>query len=135
MIVVLNSEQVANLLERSPEQILDALRVVIEKWQYRRAAELATYPPKTGGTYRRTGTLGRTWTTARPAWKATSNSFFSSIGNATPYAPLVQGTQQLPRNRRWLTVDTAATRAASALEFEAQQAIGRLASAINKESA
>jgi hypothetical protein len=54
--------------------------------------DLATYPQQSSSTsYRRTGTLGRLWTAARPAYEAQGNGFEARIGNATRYGPFVQG--------------------------------------------
>jgi hypothetical protein len=68
--------------------------------------DLADYPPPPPkSTYRRTGTLGRTWTAALPSFQTIESGFESSIGNATPYASDVQGTDmQSPVHRnRWKT--------------------------------
>lgn len=64
-------------------------------------SKLATYPPAPPqSTYRRTGTLGRRW-----VMRGTRNGFTVEIGNNTPYAPRVQGDEQLPRFREigWKT--------------------------------
>ena len=52
---------------------------------------LADYPAaQASSTYRRSGTLGRTWTAARPEWAPIASGFEASLGNATPYGPWVQ---------------------------------------------
>lgn len=67
---------------------------------------LASYPPKPAlSSYRRTGTLGRTWASARPAFTPISSGFEGSIGNATPYAIYAQGEFQPPWMEHWQTTD------------------------------
>lgn len=54
--------------------------------------DIATYPPQRAEvTYRRTGTLGRTWTT-----KVTKsrNGIKGEVGNKTAYAPFVQEAEE-----------------------------------------
>lgn len=58
------------------------------------AKDLAQYPPiPPQSTYRRTGTLGKTWTAARPDITASGAKFEGSIGNSTPYGPWVQASE------------------------------------------
>lgn len=72
---------------------------------------LATYPPASSRSrYRRTGTLGRTWTAARPAFQVQASGFEAKLGNATPYANEVQGEDQRPAFvGRWRTADQVLT--------------------------
>ena len=54
-------------------------------------SKLADYPPaRAESTYRRTGTLGRLWTIARPVVTSSAHVLEARIGNATPYGPYVQ---------------------------------------------
>jgi len=72
------------------------------------ATYAAEYPPQPAGSdYRRTGTLGRLWTTATPHVTISGHVLDARIGNATPYGPRVQGSaDQAPVHRgRWLTTD------------------------------
>ena len=64
-------------------------------------SKVATYPPQDpNANYRRTGTLGRRWVMV-----ATRNGYRITIGNNTPYAPRVQGEEQVEYFRRvgWKT--------------------------------
>ena len=61
--------------------------------------QLATYPaPPMNSSYRRTGTLGRSWTT-----KVTPgvDGIVGEIGTDVPYAPFVQGGSG-PRQQAWM---------------------------------
>ena len=72
------------------------------------ATYAAGYPPQPPGTnYRRTGTLGRLWTTATPHVTVSGHVLDARIGNATPYGPQVQGPADQARvhRGRWLTTD------------------------------
>lgn len=66
-------------------------------------ADLKKYPAqRSGSNYRRTGTLGRRWTTEV---NATSNDLTGIVGNNTPYGPFVQSEafQASIHKGRWLT--------------------------------
>lgn len=67
----------------------------------------ADYPPPPGGsTYRRTGTLGRLWTSGKPQVSTRGHVLEGRVGNATPYGPNVQGSDQAPVHRgRWKTIE------------------------------
>jgi hypothetical protein len=68
--------------------------------------DLADYPaPPIDSRYRRSGTLGRLWTAARPEWEAIPSGFLGSIGNATPYGAWVQDShdQAWMHKNRWST--------------------------------
>jgi hypothetical protein len=62
--------------------------------------KMAKYPPKVGGWYRRTGTLGRRWTT-----RIENGGQRGVVGNNTEYAPFVQSeARQRPAFKgRWQT--------------------------------
>ena len=61
---------------------------------------LATYPtPLTNSSYRRTGTLGRSWTTAI---SAISDGIRGEVGNNVGYAPYVQGGAATEPNQAWM---------------------------------
>jgi len=97
------SVQIDDRFEGDLQQLLDALgafpdiaqsRVsgAIEKGLLLLQGRMAVYPPAPmGSTYRRTGTLGRTWTSAARVVEMESGAFVSGrVGNATPYGPWVQ---------------------------------------------
>lgn len=68
--------------------------------------DMADYPPPPpGSTYRRTGTLGRRWTSARREVEITGGMLQGRVGNNTPYGPYVQDpAQQAQVHRgRWQT--------------------------------
>ena len=72
------------------------------------ATYAADYPPQPAGSdYRRTGTLGRLWTTATPHMTMSGHVLDARIGNATPYGPWVQDPEQQRRvhRGRWQTTD------------------------------
>jgi hypothetical protein len=90
------------------------IQIPLQKSLYYLANQMAVYPPKRprpmnfrsvrqrkgffaklrSGTikvpYRRTGTLGRLWTSAKPKMDFRKKSFIGEIGNATPYGQFVQ---------------------------------------------
>ena len=67
-------------------KMLAALSVVGRDLQ----ARMAKYPPKkSGGTYKRTGTLGRAWTMEGP--KVKGQDLVVIVGNKVVYAGFVQG--------------------------------------------
>ena len=76
---------------------------VLERAARQMQAELMTYPaPPPSSTYRRTGTLGR-------SWQVEGGHMFWRIGNNTTYAPEVQGEKQRAGHKRtgWLTAEQA----------------------------
>jgi hypothetical protein len=84
------------------EPIIESLAFLVD--------DLATYPsPPPGSTYRRTGTLGRFWTSAVPEILETSQGISGRYGNNLEYAPYVQDEElQAGIHRsRWLTDDGA----------------------------
>ncbi len=96
--------------------------------------ELATYPPAPpNSTYRRTGLLGRTWTSARPEFAPLSSGFEASIGNATPYAEDVQGEQQLVLFKRigWSNTPDVVARRQADTEAYFEAALQRITEAID----
>ena len=67
-------------------------------------SQLATYPaPPSGSSYRRTGTLGRSWVTPPPT--ETPDGLQGEIGNNVTYAPYVQSQERQARvhQGRWPT--------------------------------
>lgn len=63
-------------------------------------SDMATYPTQRPTTYRRTGHLGRRWTT-----KVSQDGSRGEIGNNTPYGPYVQDAQRQaqPHVGHWQT--------------------------------
>lgn len=94
--------------------------------------DLASYPPQPAGTtYRRTGTLGRTWSAARPEFAPLSSGFEASIGNATPYAVYVQGEWQSKGNAHWSTADEVIEQHQAETEGYFDVALQRIAEAVD----
>lgn len=92
-------------------EVINALRQAANLRGFRRGlavagahilAKLASYPPQPpNSSYRRTGRLGRSWTMS-----GGRGGLQVIIGNATPYAPQVQGIDEqldLFREIGWLT--------------------------------
>ncbi len=105
------------------------IRIPLQKSLYLLANRMATYPNKRprpmnfvsakqrrgyfaklrSGTikvpYRRTGTLGRLWTSAKPKIDIGKKEFYGEIGNATPYGQFVQDEnfQALYHQGNWQT--------------------------------
>jgi hypothetical protein len=68
-------------------------------------SDMADYPPqRSGSSYRRTGTLGRTWTTKV---ENIPGGVQGKVGNVTEYAPLVQSEQfqSAVHRGRWTNTD------------------------------
>lgn len=88
------------MLKRAPAVIRKHLQRGMGKGVLgvQRIAQVYPSPP-TGSTYRRTGTLGRRWTTTV---EAVTSGVRGIIENPTSYAPMVQGEQQAAVHRgRW----------------------------------
>lgn len=93
----------------------------------------AYYPPaRSGSRYRRTGTLGRTWTSAHPLFDMSGNRFTGTIGNNTPYAGYVQGgvnddpSQAWMHKGIWQTVDDVEKAGAPGVERQFEIAKGNI---------
>lgn len=103
LIIETDAGAVAEELERRGLRILDVLAGPLDRGAFRVEAGMKVYPaPPSGSTYRRTGTLGRRWTT-RPI--RTTTEVGREIGNNTEYAPRVQSDelQATVHRGRWQT--------------------------------
>ncbi len=71
------------------------------------AGKAAVYPAQSAGsTYRRTGLLGRLWTSSSPQVTMGGTTWEARMENAAPYGPKVMGAEQVEVHRgRWKTVD------------------------------
>jgi hypothetical protein len=93
---------------------------------------LASYPPKPAqSTYRRSGTLGRTWASARPAFTPISSGFEGSVGNPTPYAIYAQGEFQPPWMEHWQTDEDVVGAHRADMEAYFETALQRIVEAID----
>ena len=81
-------------------------------------------PPPEGSTYRRTGTLGRRWTTK----VETLTTFQGTIGNNTVYGPYVQDEAKQARMHkgRWQTIQSVVEEKRSAIVADFQALIRRI---------
>ena len=94
------SELVSRLGEAATSEIL---KPPMHRSVLRLQRDMAQYPsPPAGSTYRRTGTLGRRWTTDV---NVTAHGIRGAVGNNTPYAPWVQAEafQAWMHRGRWQT--------------------------------
>lgn len=93
-------------LQEVPGLLMQAVEVAVAKGLLSMQRDLARYPPQDAlSTYRRTGQLGRLWTSEAPVWEPRTSGFLARIGNATSYGPYVQDeATQNPHNDAWFTV-------------------------------
>jgi hypothetical protein len=100
------------IVQASTEGVMRALR----NFGADSLSDLKEYPPKRGGAYRRTGTLGRRWAMAGP--RRSGDDIVVQVGNTTEYTGYVQGFQpqaQVPKEYKqtrvasrvgWSNIDT-----------------------------
>lgn len=85
-------------------QGLNHLRPAMQRSVYRLQARMAQYPAqRPNSRYRRTGTLGRKWTSKIDQ---SSNELQGKVGNNTYYAPLVQSRRFQAKIHRSLWINT-----------------------------
>ena len=100
------------------------LRPPMQRSVYRLQAGMAKYPAARGGSsYRRTGTLGRRWTSVVTE---SANGLVGTVGNNTSYGPWVQSEmfQAAVHQGRWQTDQDVATKETPAIIADFEQAIG-----------
>lgn len=116
-------------LEHYPDLVRPEMEQAAEAALLSLIPPLADYPAApSSSTYRRTGTLGRTWTTARPEFAPLETGFEASIGNATPYGPFVQGDEQAKMHQgRWKTAQQIAEARRGEIEQYFEKALQRVA--------
>lgn len=91
IIITTSADQVAEELARHGANILDILQGPLDRGAFRIEAAMKVYPSqRSGSTYRRTGTLGRRWTTRRISAPGMAGR---EVGNNTEYAPFVQSSE------------------------------------------
>lgn len=89
--VSLNVDQVVRALDQLGANILQIAEGPISRGAFRVEAGMKKYPPaRPESTYRRTGTLGRRWTTRQIS---APDMVGREIGNNTAYAPFVQAAE------------------------------------------
>lgn len=136
-ITVVNLPSAARMLREHPDLLLAEFQIVTDRLLLEVGAELAEYPDAPpNSSYRRTGTLGRLWTTARPEWQASGSGFEGKLGNATPYGPYVQGERQaLVHRGRWKTVRVIEDARRASIIGRYAAATRRVAEKVNKVTA
>lgn len=91
IVIDTNAGEVAADLERRGLSILGVLQGPLDRGAFRIEAAMKVYPAqRSGSTYRRTGTLGRRWTTRRIS---APGMVGREVGNNTEYAPFVQSSE------------------------------------------
>ena len=84
-------------------ETINVLRAPMQRAVHRLQAAMASYPPqRPGSSYRRTGTLGRRWTTRI---SESGQGITGTVGNNTAYGPFVQSEmfQASVHRGRWQT--------------------------------
>lgn len=107
------------------ERLAPAVRRAVLRMQ----ARMAVYPPQRPGSwYRRTGTLGRRWTSGQPQVRAGGGSIVGRYGNNTEYAPFVQGDDMQARihRGRWQTDEQVARELAGEIARDFEREIERM---------
>lgn len=100
--------------------------------------DLADYPPApVQSHYRRTGTLGRLWTSAKPEFAPLSTGFEARIGNKTRYGLWVQGPkgqrpgQAKQHQGRWKTTEAIVKAHQAEIDAYFERAMERVIEAID----
>lgn len=115
---IIGLDALAAIPSNARRVLMDALGSASEEALLGIIPDLARYPAQpAGSTYRRTGQLGRLWTSAKPSWQASNSGFIGTLGNATSHGPYVQGDEQAASNRHWET-------AADVLDGHAAEIVG-----------
>lgn len=107
---------------------METLRPPMQRSLHRVQRGMADYPPqRQGSSYRRTGTLGRKWTSARPVITSSRDGITGRVGNNTPYGPFVQSAmfQARVHRGRWQTDERVLREALPAITRDFQGAIDR----------
>ncbi len=99
--IQIDSREARNLLDRAPGRINRALRAAMDDSTVLLLRELQTYPPQaTGSTYKRTGTLRRSWMRRVTQEGSAIVGEVVSSGNMAPYNRLVQDQTRQARIHR-----------------------------------
>ncbi len=107
--IITNVDQVIRALDQRGASILDVLQGPLDRGAFRIEAAMKKYPRQRPTRYRRTGTLGRRWTTRRIS---APGMVGREVGNNTEYAPFVQSAElQAYMHRGYWQTDEDVTRA------------------------
>ncbi len=102
---------------------ISTLRPPMQRGVYRMQGGMAKYPQQRAGSrYRRTGTLGRRWTTKI---EQNANGLVGTTGNNTSYGPFVQSQMFQAQQHKglWQTDQDVATRETPFIIADFEQAI------------
>jgi hypothetical protein len=112
-------DEVQRMLQRAPRQVSRAMRQGMEDATALLLRTMITYPPKVDSSvYRRTGTLGRSWSRRIDGAGLTIRGEVGSNANIAPYNRVVQDRERQARvhRGRWITVQSAAQRNERAID-------------------
>lgn len=101
-------KEIIKFFEQFPDLAQKETKAFVNRALFLLQNRAADYPPAIpGSSYRRTGTLGRLWTTARHEFKEGPSYIEGRIGNRTPYGPYVQSEAQQAavHKGRWKTIE------------------------------
>lgn len=107
-IEITNQKEAIKAFEKVLAVSRDEARRVIDEGLLMLIGDVSEYPPPPqGSTYRRTGTLGRKWTTGQAVYIERDNLIEGRVGNDTPYGPYVQSKkdQATIHKGRWKTIE------------------------------
>ena len=131
-------EELMQAFQSFPEIAQGEIEKVLEKVLLLLQGAIADYPPQVSdATYRRTGTLGRLWTTAvREVYEISHSVWGGRVGNAVPYGPYVQDPdRQAPWHAdRWKTTDDVIEENEQAIAALLLQAGGNIVEEVAKEA-
>jgi hypothetical protein len=135
MVIVVGIPEVAHALEKYPEIANALFANATETSLYSMVNDLADYPSRDTD-YRRTGTLGREWGIATPAFESMRSGFEGSLTNNTPYAGYVQGDseghgQAGAHRGYWILANDLLASARTRIEGYYRSAVGEIESRIN----
>jgi hypothetical protein len=117
--IIINDREVRQMLQRAPQQIHRAMRGGMEDATTYLLRQMQTYPQqRAGSTYKRTGTLGRSWSRRIRGRGLDIEGVVGSNSNIAPYNRRVQDqTRQASIHRgRWSTVQQVAARSRNTIQ-------------------
>lgn len=109
--IAVDADRVRALLQRAPNDLNAAMRGATEDATTYLLALIRRYPQqRAGSTYRRTGTLNRSWSRRVEGTGLSIRGFVGSNGNIAPYNRYVQSRreQAAVHRGRWQTVEDVA---------------------------
>ena len=108
--ITVDDRAVRAMLDRAPAQIDRALRAAMDDATVYVLRQMQTYPPqRTGSAYKRTGTLGRSWSRRIDGSGADITGIVGSNANIAPYNRVVQDRTRQARVHRGRWANTAQT--------------------------